>query len=193
MWVALQLCSSVTTCHTSRIIIIDSLGETPRILLGPLIPATTWQLNLICIEEVVGEGVYLPWGEEEASHLLGDLVAEEHHSLRLEVGALVDFAVVALHNCLELQGELRNFLGEEEELRNCPEGVEEELHSLVAVEGEPRNCLAVVVAEELRNSLAVAEALVEGDLAVDGKKRHLEEQNEEVGPSLLVVLHSKAA
>jgi hypothetical protein len=143
---------------------------------------------------VVGEGVYFPWGEEEASHLLGDLVAEGRHSLRLEVGALVDFAVVALHNCLELQGELRNFLGRRRRSSVIAlRGVEEELHSLVAVEEEPRNCLAVVVVEELRNSLAVAEALVEGDLAVDGKKRHLEEQNEEVGPSLLVVLHSKAA
>lgn len=91
--------------------------------------------------------------------------------------------VVELHNCPELQGELHNL----------PERVEEALHFLAALEEDLRNCLVVLVVEELRNFLAAAEALVEGDLAVDGKTRHLEGQNEEVEPSLLVVLNSKVA
>lgn len=91
--------------------------------------------------------------------------------------------MVELHNCPELQGELHNL----------PERVEEALHFLAALEEDLRNCLVVLVVEELRNFLAAAEALVEGDLAVDGKTRHLEGQNEEVEPSLLVVLNSKVA
>jgi hypothetical protein len=89
--------------------------------------------------------------------------------------------VVELHNCLELEGELHNSLEEEGELHNCPVAVEEEHHNSLEA-----------VAEELRSFLAVAEVLVEGELAVDRTTRHLEEQNEEVEPSLLV-LHSKVA
>lgn len=98
--------------------------------------------KLICIAEVVEEGVHLPSGVEEACHQPDDQVAAAHHSFRPVVEAWAySVEVVGPHSCLGLEEELHSFPAEEglrgfpaeaeEGLHNFPEVAEEGLHNLL--------------------------------------------------------------